>query len=281
MLDTENSLSLKMDRIKELLSTFKTQDMPKNKMGEIYIVKNLKNNKVYIGQTECVSPVNNRSHGTKVRWVEHIRFAKNGKSGKLYDAIRTEGLENFSCEMLHKIPSEYLNTFEYDYIKIYDSTNDSKGYNINSGGSATDKLGLAIAKSEATKEQWKKSPELKELHSEKAKKQWEDEEFREKVAKGVGEASKKRFESQEYIDNFRNKSSKSHKEKNGRGHLPMYVSERFVNKIHVGYAVLFPDKTAKSFTAKSKTMEEKLKMALEALQKWQTEQINSSTKCNE
>lgn len=87
--------------------------------------------KVYIGQTIQ----------EQKRKVAHKNNAKNGVQGYFYNAIRKYGFENFSYDVLIRIQSEdrhkvftLLDALERHYIKLYDSRNPNKGYNIAEGG---------------------------------------------------------------------------------------------------------------------------------------------------
>lgn len=95
-------------------------------MSKIYIYKhtNLINGKVYIGQTKC--------EDLNRRW-------RNGKgyqtSSYFYYAIQKYGWDNFSHEVLEIVDSyEEANKKEEYYIKLYDSLNHEKGYNLRPGG---------------------------------------------------------------------------------------------------------------------------------------------------
>ena len=62
------------------------------------------------------------------------------KSGKthLSHAIRKYGWDNFQQEILiEDVPEEDLNNLEMSYIKIFDTTNRKKGYNLTAGGEGT------------------------------------------------------------------------------------------------------------------------------------------------
>ena len=85
----------------------------------IYIVKNLINDKVYIGQTTCVER----------RWQDHkCNALSRNRNSKFYNAIRKYGIENFYIETLEtNIPSEDIERIETEYIKKFDSV--EKGYN--------------------------------------------------------------------------------------------------------------------------------------------------------
>ena len=92
--------------------------------GEIYIIKNNINNKVYVGQT---------IQGYKNRFWGHKHESKS-IDRPLYRAFRKYGIENFHVELLEdNIPYELLDEREVYWIEYYDCVN-PKGYNISLGG---------------------------------------------------------------------------------------------------------------------------------------------------
>ena len=89
----------------------------------VYLHKNLKNQKVYIGQT---------SQSVQKRW-------NNGKgyvsSPHFYAAIQKYGWNNFEHIILkEKLTAEEADYWEKYYISLYQSQQPEKGYNILSGG---------------------------------------------------------------------------------------------------------------------------------------------------
>lgn len=92
--------------------------------GFIYIIRNTVNGKVYIGQT-----------GTSVdqRWKEHLRHSRYC-DWAINRAMRKYGTDKFYIEVLEQCEPDKLNEREIHYIKLYDSTNKSKGYNMSKGG---------------------------------------------------------------------------------------------------------------------------------------------------
>lgn len=83
-------------------------------------------NKVYIGQTK--QTLKERANGQFGHGYRH--------SAHFYAAIKKYGgLQNFTVEILKDhLTLEEANEWEQIYIKMYDSTNPKKGYNIAAGG---------------------------------------------------------------------------------------------------------------------------------------------------
>lgn len=82
--------------------------------------------KVYIGKTGGDMIERWRGHKTKSR--------DNKTISKLYRSMRKHGIENFKIEEIEKANDiNDLKSKEFKWIKEYDSTNDEKGYNIQSG----------------------------------------------------------------------------------------------------------------------------------------------------
>lgn len=94
-------------------------------LGLIYIITNLINNKVYIGQT---------IQTLEKRWQGHCRKAcfKNEADMQIKKAIYKYGKENFSIREIERCDVEKLDEREIYYIGLYDSYN--KGYNSTKGG---------------------------------------------------------------------------------------------------------------------------------------------------
>lgn len=90
----------------------------------IYLLTNIINNKIYIGQT----------------WNDlNLRMGIEGKNYKnsvhLYNAIQKHGIENFKYTVLQIVSSqEEANFYEDKYIKDYNSLDPKIGYNIKEGG---------------------------------------------------------------------------------------------------------------------------------------------------
>lgn len=102
-------------------------------MYYVYIIQNLINNKVYIGQTS----------DPKKRWRTHRRAAKNfnlGKKSKLFiqlvhRAMAKYSIENFEFQTLESFASKTeINEAEMFWIDFFSSRNPDYGYNITVGG---------------------------------------------------------------------------------------------------------------------------------------------------
>ena len=95
------------------------------RMGSIYLAKNLITGKLYVGQTRLQIP--------QFRITAH----KNDKGNtRFHNAIRKYGIDNFIFCWLHykDLSEKKLNQYERYYIWLYDTQNRNKGYNITSGG---------------------------------------------------------------------------------------------------------------------------------------------------
>ena len=105
---------------------------PTNLCG-IYLIKNLINNKIYIGQSKNI----------KRRIQEHLRSAQPEKYSikserdlktPIHLAMRKYGIENFSVNVLEKCAEEQLDTEEQYWISLLQANNSSIGYNLTEGG---------------------------------------------------------------------------------------------------------------------------------------------------
>lgn len=94
------------------------------KVCGIYKIENLKNEKVYIGQAV----------DTYARAMQHLKAGLGidcPQGNKLYAAMREDGIQNFTFELLAECEPEALNENEAYFIEVYNSVD--YGYNGQSG----------------------------------------------------------------------------------------------------------------------------------------------------
>lgn len=95
-------------------------------VGTVYIIRNTKNDKAYIGQTTA---------SLKERFRHHLSslLCKEKQGMKLYSAMMEIGKENFYIEPLEEnVPDDLLIKKEEEYIEKFDSYRN--GYNGRAGG---------------------------------------------------------------------------------------------------------------------------------------------------
>lgn len=95
----------------------------KTKMG-IYKITNIKTQECYVGQSIDIYK----------RWCEHCKAGlgiDTPPGNKLYKAIQSEGLENFTFELLSQCKQNELNERERYFIELFQA--DTYGYNSNVG----------------------------------------------------------------------------------------------------------------------------------------------------
>lgn len=95
----------------------------KTKIG-IYKITNIKTQECYVGQSVDIYK----------RWCEHCKAGlgiDTPPGNKLYKAIQSEGLENFTFELLSQCKQNELNERERYFIKLFQA--DTYGYNSNVG----------------------------------------------------------------------------------------------------------------------------------------------------
>jgi len=118
-------------------------------MHYVYIYTNKINNKKYIGQT--TKTLEERAGSNFINYKE---------SWKFYNALMTEGIDNFEREIVYSTDnSDKANLKEIELIKLYKTQEDKFGYNIQPGGALLEmnddikiKIGNAVKKSKKFKE---------------------------------------------------------------------------------------------------------------------------------
>lgn len=97
----------------------------KDKVSGIYKITSVTNDKAYIGQSVDI----------KERLKSHIKstISYSSTSNKLYSTMKSEGIQNFTFEILEEVPRTDLNEREIYWIEMY-KTQDY-GMNSTRGGS--------------------------------------------------------------------------------------------------------------------------------------------------
>lgn len=133
----------------------------KDEISVIYKLTNLRNNKIYIGQTK---------NSLRKRILSHLsqanQFTKT-KKHHLQFAIQKYGYDNFSVETIEACSPSNLNDREKFWIKHYDSADPTKGCNCTNGGD-----GCSMAR------EIKESTRIKISTANKLK--WQNQEYRNK-----------------------------------------------------------------------------------------------------
>jgi len=103
-------------------------------MACIYKITNTINNKIYIGQTK---------YSMESRFAKHSSNSRSSKESYkrlyLYKSINKHGLDNFKVETIVEgnFNKTILDELEKHYIRLYNSTNPTKGYNSCPGGNSS------------------------------------------------------------------------------------------------------------------------------------------------
>lgn len=125
------------------------------KMGLIYLIKNKKTGKMYIGMT--TKTLNERKNA-------HLKTSKNKPTIYLYRSFKKYGNESFEWEIIEDdICAEQLGKKEQEYIKKY-NTKAPNGYNLTDGGegalnpSKCVRKKLSFANRKEKNPMWGKSP---------------------------------------------------------------------------------------------------------------------------
>lgn len=94
--------------------------------GLIYLITNLVNGKVYVGQTV---------RGIYSRWSGHKHSARKNAPGSLYSAMRKHGFGAFHIQAIANATNrESLNQLETIWILLLRANECETGYNLSTGG---------------------------------------------------------------------------------------------------------------------------------------------------
>uniref|UniRef100_A0A6C0BM95 GIY-YIG domain-containing protein n=1 Tax=viral metagenome TaxID=1070528 RepID=A0A6C0BM95_9ZZZZ len=114
-------------------------DTNDNVIGEIYLIINMINEKMYVGQTVSHRKNHNkyRPFGYRGRFKDHLSEArcqnKENQSVYLNNAIRKYGEDQFISELILRCEPSELDRYEQSYIDSY-QTLFPQGYNLTIGG---------------------------------------------------------------------------------------------------------------------------------------------------
>lgn len=139
------------------------------KISGIYQIRNLINNKVYIGRTGCFY----------LRYYAHLRSFKhrdkNEINNHLLNAINKYGINNFSFEILEICDKDFCVDREVFWILTKKALDPKRGYNLRSKADGKVFTSQEVKKriSESIKHKWK-NPEFKRRVSQKLKLAWCD-----------------------------------------------------------------------------------------------------------
>lgn len=171
-------------------------------MGYIYKIINIKNQKIYIGQTTKKRPTD--------RFSQHKYFALHPQQEKsisyLHRAMKSDGIDNFKFEIIEQVDNLLLNEREKYWIKQYNSLTPN-GYNLTVGGQGTPGFSRPQSQEERNKKgnsikrYYQNHPQAREKVSQRTKELWRNPEYREKVI-----SSNKKFY-QQHPDMFKGKNN--------------------------------------------------------------------------
>ena len=167
----------------------------KIKIGFVYLLRNKRNGKGYVGQHFGLA--------VEHRWQIHIWSAISGSSCAIHKAIHKYGVESFTAEILWRGPASRLNAAEVRYIKCLNTFADNLdgwGYNLTRGGEGVQgfrhskKSKLKMSKSA---KRHRANPEVRALIRENCAIRWADPKEHEKssaaqLASWVDPAKRKR-----------------------------------------------------------------------------------------
>lgn len=123
----------------------------KNLQRYVYVIKNLINEKVYVGQT-CDPNRRKRQH-----------FSQTRKITPLANAIRKHGVENFVFEVLEETTIDLIDIREQFWISHYQSH--LLGYNVELGGCAQKTLSISTRSKMSAARKGRSSGMLGKKHS--------------------------------------------------------------------------------------------------------------------
>jgi group I intron endonuclease len=212
-------------------------------MGIIYLIKNITDNKCYVGQT---------TRTLRKRWLEHCKI---NKCVALSNAIQKYKPENFTIEQIYEGPEDELDEKEKEFIIKYNSICPN-GYNIQSGGN----------KGKTHCEESRERMRLKKLGSNNYNFNKPRTDDTKKKISDAKKGEKHHFFGKKLTLDHKLNLSKSHKKTSTLPMYLVYLKARPNVYQAEGYAILnHPSGNKKYFTSKLLTLEEKFKLASDYL----------------
>lgn len=104
-------------------------------MTEIYVIKNKKDGKCFIGRAKQFLYYGKKPHGLTGCWKSHMYEAKKGKNGDnpaLHEAMLNDGIENFEIIKLETVEDSISKDRVKHYIQEYNCMSPN-GYNLTDG----------------------------------------------------------------------------------------------------------------------------------------------------
>lgn len=156
------------------------------KTAKIYLIKNLVNNKLYIGRT---------TQSLEKRLKQHKWDALSQRKNKtlsdlsLHKAMLQYGIENFTIELIDNVPAEIMCEKEIEYMYEYNTLHPDTGYNL-----VITKLKFRFDVEERRREKLRilhNTSEKKKWHSDRQKVKFSTKKSREEYSKLMLEVEKK------------------------------------------------------------------------------------------
>lgn len=149
--------------------------MRKKRTIGIYCIKNLVNNKIYIGQSICVED----------RWSKHLSSLRRNCNDNrcLQEDWNKYGESSFSFCLLESCSKDELDEKESFYIGKLNADKKDIGYNFTDGGKRRFKHNPELLKleSQSQKRKYEDCPELREKRRVDALNQWSNPEIKKKI----------------------------------------------------------------------------------------------------
>jgi len=258
--------------------------------GIVYIMQNIVNKKIYIGQTREF--YGEKKFGLEGRFDAHIKdaFGTQNKCKKLNNSIRKYGRENFTLRELLRCPLDKLDYWEKECIADFRSQNDIIGYNITEGGRGV--VGINITHDmRINMSNGKKKTRIVEPHIHAIKRKgilvgygarWMDKCIsKEKWFSSTKNTPEKNLQlTKEWLKNWSENKVDNTTHHNRESNLPNNIIIKKDNNDNIiGYTAVFKNNKisySKCFMSSKLTLEEKLEKAKEWVKKYNEGKIDLS-----